>query len=73
MYQTCEEAYEGELPAIHPDVVELAFKRSLGYLQYHLMLGDRHPGTRAGALSNCWQYSFQENQVRKEECRTQTV
>lgn len=63
----------GELPAIHPDTVELAFKRSLGCLQYHLMLGDGHPGTRAGALSSCGQYSFQENQVRKEECRTQMV
>lgn len=55
----CEKKYMGgELPAIHPDVVELAFKRSLGCLQCHLMLGDRHPGTRAGALSSCWQHSF---------------
>lgn len=40
----CEEAYEGELPEIHRNVVELAFKGSLGCLHCHLMLGDRHPG-----------------------------
>lgn len=62
-----------ELPTVHADTVGLAFKRSLGCLECHLMFGDRVLWNHRRSFLDLLAILILEKAVKKKECRTQIL